>query len=187
MSDPRLRRTLYRWRVRAGTPALIGALVFARPSWTSLAAGFGISLIGLALRTWASGYLRKEGDLAVSGPYRFTRNPLYLGTIVIAAGLALASRSLPTAVFLAGYFAVFYPVIIAEERDRMRALFPESYASWEREVPLLVPCPGRTGTGKGARFDAGLFRRNRELRALLGTLGLWALMAVKVLFIRWPR
>ena len=187
MSDGTLRLNLYRWRVRAGTPALAGALVLARPAWSSLAAGFAISLLGLGLRAWASGHVRKEKALAVSGPYRFTRNPLYLGTIAIAAGIAVASRSPWAAVLLAAYFAVFYPVIIREERDRMRELFPEAYASWERAVPLLVPVPGRIGQGSGARFSGKLFRKNKELRAVLGTLALWGLMAVKILVVRWPR
>jgi protein-S-isoprenylcysteine O-methyltransferase Ste14 len=187
MSDRKLREVLYRWRVRAGTPALIGSIVLARPSWASLVAGLGMSLIGLGLRTWAAGHLRKEKVLAVSGPYRFTRNPLYLGTLLIAAGIAPAARSWPVAALLAAYFFVFYPVIIFEERDRMRALFPEAYGSFERAVPLFLPVPGRSGEKTGARFDVALFRKNKEGRAVLGTVAFWGLMVLKMLVVHWPR
>jgi len=187
MPDRKLREILYRWRVRAGTPALVGAIVLARPSWESLLAGIGLSLLGLGLRAWAAGHLRKERVLAVSGPYRFTRNPLYLGTILIAAGMAAAARSWPAAGLMAAYFAVFYPVIIWEERDRMRALFTEAYGHWEKTVPLFLPIPGRTGEGTGARFDVALFRKNKEIRAVLGTVAFWGLMALKTFIIRWPR
>ncbi len=187
MSDRKLRGILYRWRVRAGTPAVVGALLLAKPSWESLAVGMVLSLLGLGLRAWAAGYLRKEKELAVSGPYRFTRNPLYLGTLLIATGLCAAARSWPAVLLLAAYFAVFYPVIVWEERDRMRALFPEAYGPYERAVPLFLPAPGKTGTGNGERFDANLFRKNKELRAIVGTAAFWALMVAKALFVHWPR
>ncbi len=181
MSDLKLRESLYRWRVRAGTPALMGVFIFARPSLKSLAAGMALSLLGLGLRAWAAGHLRKERELAVSGPYRFTRNPLYLGTLIIAAGAAVAAWSWWAVALLGAYFVVFYPVIVWEERDRMRALFPEAYGPYEKAVPLFIPVPGRTGKGNGGRFDGRLFLKNKELRAVLGTAAFWALMALKLL------
>ena len=184
MSDRKLRGIIYRWRVRAGTPTIVGTLVFARPSWESLAAGVGVGILGLGLRAWAAGHLRKEKELAVSGPYRFTRNPLYLGTIIIAAGMAAATRSWGAAGLLAVYLAAFYPVIVWEERDRMRKLFPKAYESYERTVPLFLPVPGRTGEGNGARFSGKLFWKNRELRAVLGTIAFWGLLALKMLVVR---
>jgi protein-S-isoprenylcysteine O-methyltransferase Ste14 len=187
MPERKLREVLYRWRVRAGTPALVGAIVLARPSWESLLAGIGLSLLGLGLRAWAAGHLRKERVLAVSGPYRFTRNPLYLGTLLIAAGAVAAARSWPAAALMTIYFAVFYPVIIRDERGRMRRLFPEAYGTYEKAVPLFLPVPGRTGEGTGARFDIALFRKNKEIRAVLGTVAFWGLMALKMLVVRWPR
>ena len=186
MSDRKLRENIYRWRVRAGTPALIGAFILARPSWKSLVAGFGLSLLGLGLRAWAAGHLRKEKRLAVSGPYRFTRNPLYLGTLLLAAGMVAAARSWPAAAIMAAYFAVFYPVIVWEERDRMRALFPEAYGPYEKTVPLFLPVLGRRGVGTGARFDVALYRKNKEVRAVLGTVAFWGLMVLKMLVVRWP-
>jgi protein-S-isoprenylcysteine O-methyltransferase Ste14 len=181
MFDRKLRERLYRWRVRAGTPALIGVLIFARPSLQSLIAGMALSLFGLGSRAWAAGHLRKERELAVSGPYRFTRNPLYLGTIIIAAGAAIAARSWWAVALLGAYFAVFYPVIVWEERARMRELFPEAYGPYEKAVPLFIPVPGRTGKGNGGRFDDRLFLKNKELRAVLGTAAFWVLMALKLL------
>jgi len=187
MSDLKFRGILYRWRVRAGTPAVLGALLLARPSPVSLAAGIALSLVGLALRAWASGHLQKEKKLAVSGPYRFTRNPLYLGTSFIGIGLAVAARSWWAVALLGAYFAVFYPVIVWEERDRMRALFPEAYPSYENAVPLFLPVPGRAGRGNGGRFDGALFRKNKEVRAVLASAAFWGLLVLKMLFVRWPR
>lgn len=187
MPERKLRESLYRWRVRAGTPALIGALVLARPSPGGLIAGLGAALVGLWMRAWAAGHLRKEKVLAVSGPYRFTRNPLYLGTLIVAGGLAAAARSWPAAALLAAYFAVFYPVIVREERDRMRALFPEAYASYARAVPFFLPVPGKKGARTGARFDIALYHKNKEFRAGLGTAVFWGLMVLKMLVVRWPR
>jgi protein-S-isoprenylcysteine O-methyltransferase Ste14 len=183
MPDRKLRQILYCWRVRAGTPALVGALILARPSPESLVAGFVLSLFGLGLRAWAAGHLRKERELAVSGPYRFTRNPLYLGTLIIAAGAAAAARSWWAVALLGAYFAVFYPVIVWEERDRMRTLFPEVYGPYEKAVPLFFPVPGRTGKGNGGRFGGRLFIKNRELRAVIGTAAFWVLMALKLILL----
>ncbi len=187
MPDRKLRDIIYRWRVRAGTPALVVVLVLARPSRESLIAGLGMSLLGLGLRAWAAGHLRKEKVLAVSGPYRFTRNPLYLGTLLIAGGMAAAARSWPVAALLAAYFAVFYPVTVWEERDRMRALFPEAYKPYEKAVPLFLPVPGRRGERTGGRFDVALFRKNKEIRAVLGAVAFWGLTVLKMLVVRWPR
>ena len=98
---------------------VLGVVIFARPAWKPLLAGFGLSLLGLGLRAWAAGHLRKEKILAVSGPYRRTRNPLYLGSLLIGVAMAVGSWSWEAAAILAAYFLVFYPVVINEERKRM--------------------------------------------------------------------
>ncbi len=171
---------LYRWRVRSGTLVVALLLVLARPSARSLAAGMVVALAGLALRAWAAGHLRKEKELTVSGPYRFTRNPLYLGNMVVGLGAAVAAGSYPSAAVLAAYFLLFYPVIIAREARRMAELFPERYVAYRALVPSFVPSFRGAGD-RGAGFRWEVFRKNKEWRAWLGLAVLWALLAARML------
>ena len=82
-----------RWRVRVGYPVGIAAFVFARPQIKWLVCGVAIAVLGLVVRGYAAGHLRKHQKLATSGPYAFTRNPLYLGSVLLAAGFSVASHS----------------------------------------------------------------------------------------------
>src|ERR1700680_1975660 len=98
---------------------------FSAPTPASLAAGLPVSLCGLAWRAWAAGYLAKNQQLATGGPYAYSRNPLYLGTLLVAAGLAIAARSPGLALLFAAVFIfVYLPVIVLEEQH-LRKLFPE--------------------------------------------------------------
>jgi len=172
---------IYRWRVRSGTLSLIFVLLLARPSWTSLAWGGAVAVLGLLVRAWAAGHLRKEKELAVSGPYRYTRNPLYLGNFLIGLGIGVAARSWWVAGLLLLYFLVFYPTIIKRERERLARLFPSTYPSYRALVPLFLPrLTRRAAAGNGA-FRWPLFKQNKEYRAEAGTAALWLLLAVKIL------
>ena len=179
MPDSRLLKVIYRWRVRAGTIGVLAVLIFAHPAWKPMLAGMALSLVGLAVRAWASGHLRKEKTLAISGPYRYSRNPLYFGNMILGIGFALGSWSWIVAAILAAYFLVFYPVVIMEERRRMRALFPAAYGSYEKAVPLFFPAPGKNGMDKKIPFSPALYRKNKEIRAVLGTIFFWALLVAK--------
>jgi protein-S-isoprenylcysteine O-methyltransferase Ste14 len=179
MPETRLLKAIYRWRVRAGTIGVLAVLIFARPAWKPMLAGLIVSLGGLAVRAWAAGHLRKEKELAISGPYRYSRNPLYFGNMIIGIGFAVGSWSWIVAAILAAYFLVFYPVVIMEERVRMRALFPEAYGSYERTVPLFFPAPGKNGKTEKTAFSARLYRKNKETRAALGTVIFWVLLVAK--------
>jgi protein-S-isoprenylcysteine O-methyltransferase Ste14 len=183
MPDSKLLKALYRWRVRAGTFLVFAVLLFARPAWKPLVAGLAVSLAGLTVRAWAAGHLRKEKELAISGPYRYSRNPLYFGSMIIGIGFAVGSWSWIVAAILAAYFLVFYPVVIIEERARMRKLFPEAYGSYERTVPLFFPAPGKNGQTGKLPFSAALYIKNKEFRALLGTLVFWVLLTAKMFFL----
>ena len=177
----KLSETLYRWRVRAGTLSLIVILAFASPSARSLVAGGLVALAGLAVRAWAAGHLRKEKELTVSGPYQYTRNPLYLGNLIIGAGVGIAARSLPVAGILVVYFLLFYPVIIMKEKDRMSRLFPDAYRTYRAFVPLFVPRIGKPAGGGNGAFHWSIYRKNREFRALTGTLAFWLLLVLRML------
>ena len=95
-------------------------------------------LPGLWLRAYASGYVKKNRELTVTGPYAYTRNPLYLGSMLMAAGFAVALLSWPVAVVLAAGFAVIYVPVIASEERFLRATFP-GFDAYCRRVPRLIP------------------------------------------------
>ena len=137
-------------------------------------------LQGLALRAWAAGHLAKNQRLATSGPYAFTRNPLYLGTLITALGLAAAARNAGLAVLFAGLFALVYLPAIELEEQHLRAILP-GYEAFAGRVPLLLPrWPERRGSD---RFSAALYRWNREYEALLGWLAGVAWLVAKAVWV----
>jgi protein-S-isoprenylcysteine O-methyltransferase Ste14 len=151
----------------------------AQPDARSLAVGLPLSVLGLLLRGWAAGHLAKNQDLARSGPYGYLRNPLYAGTLTVAAGLVIASRQWPLAVLFAAVFLLVYLPVIQLEEQHLRKLFP-SYADYARDVPALVP--RLTFAGAPGRFRWSLYRKNQEYQALLGFLAGAALLIAKAVW-----
>jgi protein-S-isoprenylcysteine O-methyltransferase Ste14 len=181
MSDT-LIRNLYRWRVRAGALTAIAALILAAPKPYPLLGGVLLSFCGLALRAWSSGHIRKEKELTVSGPYRFTRNPLYLGNILIGSGFVLGSWSWWVFILFTLYFSIFYPVVILKEKKKMERLFPEAYREYDIQVPLFFP--RMTGPSRSEKkFSWARYIKNREFRALIGVLIFWGFLAAKILLL----
>ena len=165
-----------RLRVPGGL-LLAAALVWlAEPSWKSLAAGLPVSVVGLALRAWAAGHLEKNTTLAESGPYAWVRNPLYLGTLVVAAGFAIASRRWELSALFAAVFLLIYLPVVELEEQHLRELFP-SYPDYARRVPKLAP--RRPERRNFQRFRWTAYRRNREYQALVGFLVGMAVLAWK--------
>ncbi len=172
-------------RIRVPAGFVLAPLLFisARPTPGSLAAGAFIALIGLAIRAWASGYLKKNEELTTTGPYAHTRNPLYLGTFLLGLGVAVGGGALWfVALFAAFYLAVYVPVMFAEA-ETMRALFAAEYEEYSEHVPLFVPrlTPYRAhGYDSDSEFELSLYLRHREYRAALGFVAVYALLAVKI-------
>jgi protein-S-isoprenylcysteine O-methyltransferase Ste14 len=132
-----------------------------------LIAGLPISLLGLALRAWAAGHLEKNTSLAESGPYAYLRNPLYVGTLLAAGGLALASRRWEIGVLFAGVFLLIYLPVVELEEQHLRTLFPD-YEGYARRVPSMLP---RLGNARGPKaFRWAVYLKNQEYQALLGFL-----------------
>jgi len=129
------------------------------------------ALLGEALRLWAAGHIEKTRTLATGGPYAHTRNPLYLGSILIASGVAVASASGWCVALLALYLAAFYPSVMREEATFLRQRFPEAYASWAASVPLFLPRLRADGP-RASRFSWSRVRANREWRTALALPGL---------------
>jgi protein-S-isoprenylcysteine O-methyltransferase Ste14 len=144
-------------------------LIFARPSPRTFAIGIGLALAGLLIRAWAAGHIDKAIRLATSGPYAYTRNPLYLGSFAIACGFALAVHPALVVAVLVFFVLIYWPTI-ARERADIAALFPSAYAVYERHVPLVVPrlTPWHPTTGDRTSFSAALYMRHGEWKAALG-------------------
>jgi protein-S-isoprenylcysteine O-methyltransferase Ste14 len=154
-------------RVPGGFVLVAAFAWFSHPAMTSLLYGLPVSLAGLALRAWAAGHLAKNRQLAMSGPYAFVRNPLYVGTLLVAAGLVAASRSPWLGLVFASVFVFIYLPVIQLEEQHLRNLFPE-YREYAEHVPALLP---RVYAERNSRaFSATLYWKNREYQALLGFL-----------------
>lgn len=171
-----------KWRVRFGYLVGIAAFCFARPQLKWLVYGAAIAACGLLIRGYAAGHLRKHQQLAVSGPYAFTRNPLYLGSMLLAAGFCVASHSWISTLLLAAYLAVFYPVVIRREQAELTAHYGAAFVEYAARVPAFWPrlSPAMAST---ERFSWSLYRQNREYEAAIGLAVamaiLWGIMLLR--------
>jgi protein-S-isoprenylcysteine O-methyltransferase Ste14 len=168
-----------RLRVPSGFVIVAAFAWFSRPTPHSLAWAFPVSMAGLGLRAWAAGTLEKNRQLATAGPYAYTRNPLYLGTLLVAAGLAIASRSMGLGGLFGAVFLFIYLPVIQLEEQHLSKLFP-GYAEYAQRVPVLgVRWPGLPSRGPGFRW--ALYIRNEEYQAAAGFAAGAALLVWKVL------
>lgn len=163
-----------KWRVRFGYVVGVAAFWFARPQLRWLLSGFAIAVCGLILRGYAAGHLRKHKQLAISGPYAFTRNPLYLGSALLAAGFSVASHSWISALLLTAYLSIFYPAVIRREQAELKLLYGAAFVEYASQVPAFWPRLS-PATVSGERFSWPLYRQNREYEA---TIGLVVAMAI---------
>ena len=176
---------IQRWRVPLGFVCAALFILLAKPTPLTLTAGAAISILGLGMRAWASGHIRKNDALATSGPYAYTRNPLYLGSFLLGLGFTIASARWPLALlFVAVFLGIYFPVMRVEA-STLKELFGESYQRYARYVPLFLPrpTPYRDGSPEN-RFDAGLYMRYREYRAGLGLLILWGVLVFKAYYLK---
>lgn len=166
------------------------AVVFlwlARPSWRTMLASLVLVLPGLWLRGYASGYVRKNAELATSGPYAHTRNPLYLGSMLIAFGFAAAAASWLILAALALLFAIIYVPTIQGEEAYLREHFA-GFDAYARQVPRLLPrltpavtsSPGGILAPRGS-FSRELYMRHREYNSAMGVVGLYLALAARLL------
>jgi protein-S-isoprenylcysteine O-methyltransferase Ste14 len=172
------RETARRIRVPSGFAFAIVYWWLAKPDQTSWLWGTLLILAGLGIRGLASGHLQKNEKLATTGPYAYTRNPLYLGSLVIAVGFTIASRSLSIAcILLVLFVAIYLPVIRAEESYLIER-FPE-FLGYQSQVPRLIPKLKRS-TGGAATFSWQLYLKHREYNAALGSLAMLAALLIKL-------
>ena len=168
-----------RWRVRVGYPVGLVYAILAEPALWSIGAGGLVVLLGLLIRARAAGHLRKHEALSTTGPYAYTRNPLYFGSALLAAGFLVAGRSWPAALVVGVYFVLFYTAVMKREEHDLRARYGAAFNEYAARVPRFWPRLTRTGAAR-SEFSWELYRRNREYQAVLGTLAglllLWGKM-----------
>lgn len=165
-----------RWRVRIGYPVALIYLALASPTPQWIAMGAAVAAFGLAIRTAASGHLRKNAELATSGIYARTRNPLYLGSAVLAIGFIIAGHSLWAGLLVGVYFVVFYYPVMRNEEEDLRERFDGAFEEYAAQVPVFFPNIFSAGQPRSPEkaekpFSWEQYRRNREYKALIGTLG----------------
>jgi protein-S-isoprenylcysteine O-methyltransferase Ste14 len=176
------KRLLQRVRVPLGFLFAAIFLFFARPTMLSLTIGGIIAIVGLLIRAWSSGHIRKNQELADSGPYALTRNPLYLGSFVLGLGFTIASGVWWLGLlFIALFLGIYLPVMRVEAEDLQR-MFGEKYTEYARRVPLFFPRLPPKGASR-AKFDKNLYLRYREYRAALGSLAAWFILVLKAYFL----
>ncbi len=176
-----------RWRVRLGYPLAIAVLWLARPVPQSIAIGAVVGAIGLSLRAYAAGYLHKKETLTITGPYAYTRNPLYLGSAILTLGAGLAMRSVFSGAILLVYFAIFYSIVMKREEAELRKIHGPALDAYTKAVPLFFPriAPAKLGAGSGAAagaFSFAQYKKNHEWQAALGFL---LLLAALLMLWRW--
>lgn len=177
-------RVARRIRVPLGFAFTAFFLWLARPTPVFLAASLALVAPGLWLRGYASGYVKKNAELTTTGPYAHTRNPLYLGSMLIAFGFALAARSVWIAVALAALFLAIYLPVIRSEEQYLRSVFPD-FDAYAARVPRLLPrlTPATGGADPGS-YSGALYRKHREYNALIGAGSLYIALILKWLFLR---
>lgn len=171
-------RVARRIRVPVSFLAAMAYVWLAHPSWPSLIIGTLVMIPGLALRAFASGHVQKDKQLTTTGPYAYTRNPLYLGSLIMAAGFAIAARNWwIVALMLLVFILIYGPVIAGEERF-LRQTFPE-YEDYVRSVPRILP---RLTAYRNQRneYSSARYWKHREYQASLGCLAMLAILAAKL-------
>ena len=172
-----------RVRVPLGFLLAAGYLVVARPTPLTLVVGGSIALAGLLVRGWAAGHIVKNDRLATTGPYAHTRNPLYFGSFLIAAGFAIAAHW-SLLLFVIAFFVLIYGPTIRDERIGIRARFPDAYDEWERNVPAFLPRPtpwrASAATAEHEGFDFDLYMRHGEWRAAVGFVAVLAYLILRL-------
>ena len=170
-----LMATLARMRVALGFVCGVLVLVLAQPSAESLATGMSVAACGELIRIWAAGHLRKSREVTVSGPYRWIAHPLYVGSSVMGAGLAIASASLPVALLVAAYLAATLTAAIKSEEAFLRRTFGDQYDLYKSGVEAKRR---ERGVASSRAFSLQQAMANREYRAVAG-------LAAAILLLIW--
>jgi protein-S-isoprenylcysteine O-methyltransferase Ste14 len=179
---PSWQRIARRIRVPLGFAFAVFYIWLAHPTWRSIILGSSIAAVGLIIRALASGHVRKNEQLTTTGPYAYTRNPLYLGSFVIAVGFTLASCNWIIAAMAAGMLLVIYIPVIHSEEEFLRARFPE-FNEYCHDVPRLFPGLNAAKASAG-KFSGDLYWKHREYNAAVGAVAIVAILIMKLVWLR---
>lgn len=178
------KKLLQRMRVPLGFLLGVVFVFFSRPEIKSLIVGGAIALVGVGVRAWASGHIRKNQKLAISGPYAFTRNPLYLGSFLLGVGFSIAGGVWWLALLFAILFLAVYLPVMRLEAGELTNIFGAEYKAYAEKVPLFFPLPRRQLKTAETKFDFDLYMRYREYRAAIGLVLAWIILLAKAVFLR---
>jgi protein-S-isoprenylcysteine O-methyltransferase Ste14 len=162
---------LARRRVPLGFGAAAIALILARPTWRTWLIGLAIALVGEGIRIWAAGHVEKSREVTRSGPYRWTRHPLYVGSSLLALGVIIAARHPVVTIVTTVYIVTTVTAAIRTEEAFLRAAFGDTYDRYRASMANPMT----------RRFSLERVRRNREHRAVWGLVAGFGLLALKVL------
>jgi protein-S-isoprenylcysteine O-methyltransferase Ste14 len=171
-----------RLRLPLGFGFAVVYLLLARPTPLALIVGVAVAFGGLLVRAWAAGHIVKNDRLAMTGPYAHTRNPLYFGSFLIAAGFAIAAHWSLLLIVIA-LFALIYAPTIEHERTKINAMFPAEYPTYAANVPAFVPRVRAwrpPGTAEPAPFSFELYMKHREWRAALAFFAVVTYLAARL-------
>lgn len=175
-------RIATRARVPLGFLFAAAYLWWARPAWSFVALGAVFIATGISIRAAASGYIQKNRELTTTGPYAYTRNPLYLGSILMAVGFVVAARNPWIAVAAVAMFVIIYLPVVRAEEQYLRTTFP-GYDDYAVEVPRFFPRvrPYRPNPGERGSYSSALYMRHREYNAVLGSILILAALIAKMM------
>jgi len=166
-----LTESLARRRVALGFLAAVAVLLLARPTPLSWWIGLVVAGVGEAIRIWAAGHLEKGREITRSGPYRWSRHPLYVGSSIIAVGIVIASRSVPVGIVTAFYMGATITAAIRTEEAFLTERFGDAYDRYRESGGDPMP----------RRFSVARAVRNREYRAVAGLAAGFALLALRMI------
>lgn len=181
---------LRKLRLRAVWFLIIPFYYFATPFAAALAVGVALGVVGLAIRAWAAGSIWKNEELATTGPYAYTRNPLYVGSFLLGLGVTMAGGQWIFVVLFLAFYLTVYRATALHEEAALEEAFGEPYRTYAAAVPPFVPrlSPYRqggsgVGTGTGAEtggFSLAQYMRNREWEAGLGASAGYGVLVLRM-------
>ena len=167
-----------RIRVPMGFVFAIVYFWMAKPTLSSITIGASIAICGLLVRAFASGYVQKNKELTTSGPYAYTRNPLYVGSLVLAAGFGWAAQRWWIATLIPLIFFLIYMPVVRDEEEFLRKQFPE-FEAYAHQVPRFIPRLTPFSRSSGA-FSWALYRKHREYNAMIGSIAMLLALVIKM-------
>ena len=185
MADRKKKTSSIVQRIRVPVGFFFGVifLVIAQPTVKVLIPGLILGLCGLMTRVWAAGHLRKHQELTVSGPYRWTRNPLYLGSMIMGSGLCIASGTYWLILLFIPLFLVIYLPVMKKEEHELGRSAGNDYLEYKSRAPLLFPRFPSKISSKKIDFSWSWFMFNREYNAVIGFLIISIYLSIRIY---WP-